>query len=298
MGDPIAANMFMLGVAWQHGWIPVSLAAILRAIELNNVAVEFNQQCFQWGRRAAYDRAGVLQRVAPVANVVSFTPCETVGSIVQQRAAFLTAYQDAALANRYRSLVDRVAQAERNAAWLIGCRARLHCITSSCWRSRTSGRSRGFTARPSSGASSKPVRRRFPAALSSRCMAIRPYRSGHRRNREGRGGPVGVAGVSPHGPSSALARISARSVPQLAGAPTRPAPSCRIRSGDRAPARRPRCDQLRPRGEARVAAREGSRFRPCARGVGHGRGEGARSPSTAKVPAVEPRSTSGELVCN
>ena len=24
MGDPIAANMFMLGVAWQHGWIPVS----------------------------------------------------------------------------------------------------------------------------------------------------------------------------------------------------------------------------------------------------------------------------------
>ena len=66
MGDPIAANMFMLGVAWQHGWIPVSQAAILRAIELNNVAVEFNQQCFQWGRRAAHDRAGVLQRVAPV----------------------------------------------------------------------------------------------------------------------------------------------------------------------------------------------------------------------------------------
>jgi indolepyruvate ferredoxin oxidoreductase len=115
MGDPIAANIFMLGVAWQHGWVPVSQAAILRAIALNNVAVEFNQQCFQWGRRAAHDRAAVLQRVAPAANVVSFTPRETVAGIVAHRVAFLTAYQDAALADRYRSLVDRAAQAERRA---------------------------------------------------------------------------------------------------------------------------------------------------------------------------------------
>jgi indolepyruvate ferredoxin oxidoreductase len=115
MGDPLAANMFMLGVAWQHGWIPVSGAAIERAIALNNVAVEFNQRCFQWGRRAAHDRAAVLQRVAPAANVVSFTPRETVAGIVEHRAAFLTDYEDAALAARYRSLVDRVAQAERHA---------------------------------------------------------------------------------------------------------------------------------------------------------------------------------------
>ena len=156
MGDPIAANMFMLGVAWQHGWIPVSQAAILRAIELNNVAVEFNQQCFQWGRRAGHDRAGVLQRVAPVANVVSFTPRETVDSIVAATRCVphgvpgRGARESLPVAGR-----SRRAGGTRTRAWLIGCRARSHCITSSCWRSRTNGRSRDFTARPNSGASSK-----------------------------------------------------------------------------------------------------------------------------------------------
>ena len=115
MGDPIAANMFMLGIAWQHGWIPVSQGAIERAIELNDIAVDFNRQCFQWGRRAAHDRAAVLQRAAPVANPVSFTPRETVAGIVAHRVEFLTAYHDAAYADRYRTLVDRVAQVEQRA---------------------------------------------------------------------------------------------------------------------------------------------------------------------------------------
>ena len=44
LGDAIATNMFMLGYAWQKGLVPVSAAAIERAIELNGVAVEVNQQ--------------------------------------------------------------------------------------------------------------------------------------------------------------------------------------------------------------------------------------------------------------
>jgi len=115
MGDPIAANMFMLGVAWQHGWIPVSQAAIERAIALNGVAVDFNRQCFQWGRRAAHDRAAVMQQVAPAATVVAFAPRETVDDLVRRGVELLTAYQDAAYAERYRGLVERVAQAERRA---------------------------------------------------------------------------------------------------------------------------------------------------------------------------------------
>jgi indolepyruvate ferredoxin oxidoreductase len=115
MGDPIAANMFMLGIAWQRGWVPVSQAAIERAIELNGVAVEFNRRCFQWGRRAAHDRAAVERQAAPVANVVSFTPRETVEGLVARRVEFLTAYQDAAYADRYRALVGRVARAEQDA---------------------------------------------------------------------------------------------------------------------------------------------------------------------------------------
>jgi indolepyruvate ferredoxin oxidoreductase len=43
MGDSIATNLFMLGFAWQKGCVPVSEEALLRAIELNGVAVEDNR---------------------------------------------------------------------------------------------------------------------------------------------------------------------------------------------------------------------------------------------------------------
>ena len=64
LGDPIAANMFMLGAAWQKGLVPLRRAAIERAIELNGVAIEANKQAFEWGRRAAHDLAGVEALVA------------------------------------------------------------------------------------------------------------------------------------------------------------------------------------------------------------------------------------------
>src|SRR5688572_16597076 len=40
MGDSIATNMFMLGYAWQKGWVPLAREAIERAIELNGVRSE------------------------------------------------------------------------------------------------------------------------------------------------------------------------------------------------------------------------------------------------------------------
>ncbi len=49
LGDPIAANMFMLGAAWQRGQILLARAAIERAIELNGVAVAMNQAAFTCG---------------------------------------------------------------------------------------------------------------------------------------------------------------------------------------------------------------------------------------------------------
>src|SRR5882762_4264195 len=69
MGDAIATNMFMLGYAWQKGWVPVARASLERAIELNGVAIEFNQQSFAWGRRAALDLERV-QRGARPAEVI------------------------------------------------------------------------------------------------------------------------------------------------------------------------------------------------------------------------------------
>ena len=49
----------MLGYAWQQGRVPLSHAALMRAIELNGVQVENNKAAFEWGRRAAHDPRAV-----------------------------------------------------------------------------------------------------------------------------------------------------------------------------------------------------------------------------------------------
>src|SRR6185503_11994540 len=65
MGDSIATNLFMVGYAYQRGLIPVSEAAILKAIELNGAAVESNTRSFNWGRLAAVDPARVAAAAIP-----------------------------------------------------------------------------------------------------------------------------------------------------------------------------------------------------------------------------------------
>ena len=67
IGDSIATNPFMLGYACQKGLLPVSLAALERAIELNAVAVEANLSAFLWGRRAAHDLVAVERYLAEIA---------------------------------------------------------------------------------------------------------------------------------------------------------------------------------------------------------------------------------------
>jgi indolepyruvate ferredoxin oxidoreductase len=108
MGDAIATNMFMLGYAWQKGWVPLAEASLLRAIELNGVAVEFNQQSFAWGRRAAADPERV-RRIAHPAEVVPIGQhfSRNLDEILERRMKFLAEYQDAAYADRYRSLVEK-----------------------------------------------------------------------------------------------------------------------------------------------------------------------------------------------
>ena len=117
MGDAIAANMFMLGHAWQRGMLPLAEAAIMRAIELNAVAVDANKEAFLWGRRAAVD----LETVARIAAPQSERPADRVLSadldeMVARRIADLTAYQDAKYAARYEALVGRVRTAEEKLA--------------------------------------------------------------------------------------------------------------------------------------------------------------------------------------
>jgi indolepyruvate ferredoxin oxidoreductase len=117
MGDSIATNLFMLGYAYQKGLIPIGHEALERAIELNGTAVPMNLGAFRWGRRAAADRATVEALVAPADNVVPFArPSSTVDDIVASRVKHLTGYQNAAFAERYRALVERVRSVEQRVA--------------------------------------------------------------------------------------------------------------------------------------------------------------------------------------
>ena len=111
MGDAIAANLFMLGYAWQKGRIPLSEAALLRAIELNGVAVASNQRSFLWGRRAAVDLARVEAVATPAQAIVVHLP-RSLDKLIATRVDFLTAYQDSAYAAQYKTLVTRVRAVE------------------------------------------------------------------------------------------------------------------------------------------------------------------------------------------
>jgi indolepyruvate ferredoxin oxidoreductase len=113
LGDAIATNLFMVGVAYQKGLLPVSAAAIERAIELNRVAADMNKRAFLWGRRAAHDLSAVEARATPSAELPDYRRrSASLDETIQRRVAYLTDYQDAVYAERYRALVERVRRVE------------------------------------------------------------------------------------------------------------------------------------------------------------------------------------------
>ncbi len=135
LGDAIYSNPLMMGYAYQKGWIPLSQAALLRAIELNGQQVANNLTAFAWGRRAAHDPADVARLMAnggvplaPPEDIIELKrprtttpvvelkkPSGELAQVVAQRKAFLTEYQNAAYAKQYTDLVDKVARAEQEA---------------------------------------------------------------------------------------------------------------------------------------------------------------------------------------
>ena len=107
IGDSIYTNPLMLGFAWQKGRVPLSHAALMRAIELNGVQVDNNKAAFEWGRRCAHDLTSV-QALFRAAQVIEFVKRPTLPEMLAKRVDFLTAYQNAAYAQTYRSFVDKV----------------------------------------------------------------------------------------------------------------------------------------------------------------------------------------------
>jgi indolepyruvate ferredoxin oxidoreductase len=112
MGDSIASNLFMLGYAYQLGLIPLTSAAIEKAIELNGVAVSLNQQAFLWGRRAAHDLPAVQAVASPSAEAAEAPVRLDLEQRLRNNVAVLQQYQNKAYGERYARLVQRVQDAE------------------------------------------------------------------------------------------------------------------------------------------------------------------------------------------
>ena len=111
LGDTLGANLFLLGVAAQRGLLPISVEALERAVALNGIAVPFNLKAFRLGRLYVADSRRILSMGEALRPKSPPLP-RTLDEELAYRAAHLTAYQNPALAIRYRALVHRVAVRE------------------------------------------------------------------------------------------------------------------------------------------------------------------------------------------
>ncbi len=116
LGDAVATNVFLLGFAWQKGWIALQEASLMRAIELNGAAIAMNKGAFAWGRQAALDEASVrqaagLDQAVQVMMMPGRTP--SLDALIVDRTKRLTGYQNAAYARRYEHFVGEMAVLEK-----------------------------------------------------------------------------------------------------------------------------------------------------------------------------------------
>jgi indolepyruvate ferredoxin oxidoreductase len=101
LGDTIFLNIWLLGVAFQRSLVPLTAAALERAITLNGAQVERNLIAFALGRQAAVDGLDV---VSP--------PGEMLDAVLARCAADLTDFQNARYAERFTAIVATVRAAE------------------------------------------------------------------------------------------------------------------------------------------------------------------------------------------
>ena len=125
--DHMAANMIVLGAAYQAGALPVSEKAIEEAIALNGVSVQMNSQAFRVGRLLVADpawaRTVVRHRLGAVETVPELSSqarglVDSVGAtgeltrLLEIRVPELIAYKSAGYARAYVQFVKRVREAE------------------------------------------------------------------------------------------------------------------------------------------------------------------------------------------
>jgi indolepyruvate ferredoxin oxidoreductase len=119
MGDALYINPLLLGYAWQRGWIPLRWESLMRAMELNGVAVEANKTAFAWGRQAAHDNAFVQRLLTPDTTITLHRKAP-LAQTVARRVEYLTAYQHADYAKTYQQWVEKVQAAEATKVAQVG----------------------------------------------------------------------------------------------------------------------------------------------------------------------------------
>lgn len=111
MGNTIGANMFMVGFALQKGLLPVQLQSIQQAIKLNGVAIDFNLQALELGRLFAHTPEKVAALMSTNEKNADQTS-QTLSEFIDERAAFLTDYQNKAYAQQYLDFIEQIRAAE------------------------------------------------------------------------------------------------------------------------------------------------------------------------------------------
>jgi len=109
LGNAVGANLFLVGLAWQTGLIPLQAANIMRAIELNGTEIAMNKRAFGLGRIAAArpDLAAAWLRGHEEIRIP-----DTIGDLLADRMPRLRAWGGDRWAKKYRALVARVEEAE------------------------------------------------------------------------------------------------------------------------------------------------------------------------------------------
>lgn len=110
-GTGTVGNSVLLGLAYQQGLIPVSLASLRRAFELNGVAVEANLAALDIGRRKAE-----LADATPVSSVKSVADDIDLDDFIARRVNRLSEYQDADYAAVYLEWIERIRRVDRGSS--------------------------------------------------------------------------------------------------------------------------------------------------------------------------------------
>ncbi|MBI28737.1 MAG: hypothetical protein CFH21_00603 [Alphaproteobacteria bacterium MarineAlpha5_Bin11] len=102
LGDSIASNMFMVGFAYQSGFIPINSTAIVEAIKLNGVSIDLNLNSFNLGRHYFIDKKIFINKISENTKPQIKNDNEKIDYYYE----YLLKYQNKKYADKFLSLVD------------------------------------------------------------------------------------------------------------------------------------------------------------------------------------------------